>query len=102
MSELIYGGHCDDVQDGRIVAALTEALMLPPKELIKVNVNQAQATGASSCCPKPLAFPVYDIEASRVFDGSGILIAVMSTFACTCIICIDILVAVTRRLGRCR
>ena len=63
MSELIYGGHCDDVQDGRIVAALTEALMLPPKELIKVNVNQAQATGAKGvgrhrqvgAMPPPLA-----------------------------------------------
>ena len=37
ISELIYGGHCDDSQDGHIVAALTEALMLTPKELSKVS-----------------------------------------------------------------
>ena len=34
--EQIYGGHCVDVQDRRAVVALTEALMLTPKQLKQV------------------------------------------------------------------
>ena len=34
----IYGGHCVDVQDRKAVEALTEALILPLKDILKVNL----------------------------------------------------------------